>query len=146
MSRIRLEFQYAAPPDRVFQWWTDLSGVGYVGRKLRSLTVVGKEGDRTLVRTKWKMMGMTKTIIERFSVLSPMRWRWEPRLFGIAIVDDFELTESSNGRTTLAIVSEAKENSLMGRVAQIIMGRYLKRVMVEEWESADDAFRSEAGL
>jgi hypothetical protein len=145
LSRIELRFEYDAPPKRVFDWWTDLSGVGYVGKRLRSIKVIGKEGDKILVETKWNMMGMTKTMIERFSVRSPTHWVWEPRLFGISIVDDFELTESKNGKTMLVITSEAKALGPKGMVAQMMLGRYLDRIMVEEWESAYQAFKREAG-
>ncbi len=130
----------------IHDWWTDLSGRGYVGVKLKSLRPVGKEGEKVMVETKWKMTGMNVTLLEKLSLTSDDHWIWEPRIMGIEIVDDFRLREIEGGKVRLTIESTMKPAGMKGKVMQLMMGRILDKIMVNEWNSADKAFKEEVGL
>ncbi|MGI0081466.1 MAG: hypothetical protein ACRECH_17820, partial [Nitrososphaerales archaeon] len=123
---------------------TDLSGKGYIGKYLKSLRQIGKsEEGKILVETKWKIMGFNMKIVERVTLDSPNHWIWEPHMMGIYIADDFLLTDNVGG-SRLSINSEFHPKGMKGRVARMMFGRYLRRLMIEEWESADKVFRTEA--
>jgi len=126
----------------VHHWWTDLSGVGYVGRALKSVRPIGREGEVTLVETKWKIMGTMKRLVEKLTLDSENHWVWQPTIFGIEITDDFQLT-SRNGKTVLTIDSTAKPRGTKGRLAQLMLGLMLDRMMLNEWKSASEAMSSE---
>lgn len=130
----------------IHDWWTDLSGVGYVGVNLKSLQPMGKEGEKTLVETKWKMMGMSMTLIEKLSLISEDHWVWEPKMMGIEIVDDFRLREVEGGKVRLTIESTMNPVGMKGRVIALMLGGNLEKMMINEWNSADKAFREEGKL
>ena len=143
MRAISLAFEYDTSRKVVYDWWTDLSGVGYVGKALKSVKPVGKEGDKILVETKWKIMGMRKTIVERLTLISNEHWVWQPTMFGIELTDDFRL-ESREGKTILTIDSHSRPNGPLGRLAIMMFGGALERTMVDEWKAANRAFLFEA--
>ncbi len=146
MHKLELHYNYELPVNVIHDWWTDLSGTGYVGVNLKSLRPVGKEGEKTLVETKWNMMGINMTLVEKLSLISEDHWIWEPRIMGIEIIDDFRLREVEPGRIRLAIESTMNPAGMKGKVMQLMMGRTLDKIMVNEWNSADKAFREEVGL
>jgi hypothetical protein len=143
MPDVVLTFDYDLPSRTVNVWWTDLSGKGYIGKSLKSLREVGKERNKVLVETKWKVMGFNMKMIETLTLDSPNHWIWEPHMMGIQIVDDFHL-EENDGRSTLHINSEFHPKGMKGKLVRMMFGRYLRKLMVEEWEAADKAFRFEA--
>ncbi len=124
-------------------WWTDLSGTGYVGRALKSIKPIGEEGNKILVETKWRIMGMTMTLVERLALHSGDYWTWEPHLMGIYITDEFRLTEDSDGKTSLTIDSTISTRGMKGKLMYFLLGRRLDKMMVAEWESANRAFVEE---
>ncbi len=130
----------------IHDWWTDLSGTGYVGVNLKSLRPVGKETEKTLVETKWKMMGMNTTLVEKLSLISEDHWIWEPRIMGIEIIDDFRLREVERSKVRLTIESTMNPAGMKGKVMQLMLGGTLDKIMINEWNSADKAFREEVGL
>lgn len=140
MSHLHLEFESLFPPKAVHDWWTDLSGVGYVGRALLALRPTGNESEAILVETRWKMMGMTKTLVERLTLVSEDHWTWRPTIFGIEITDDFRLSVRG-GRTVLSIDSTARARGAKGRLTQTILGPVLDRMMMNEWDSANEAMK-----
>jgi hypothetical protein len=144
LSEIHLRFEYTLPVKTVYDWWTDLSGTGYIGKALKSIKPVGKEGEKILVETKWKMLGMTKTLLERLTLISEDHWVWQPTIFGIEITDDFRL-ETKEGKTILRIDSVARPNGVKGKLAQLMLGGMLDRMMVDEWNSASEFLVSEVG-
>ncbi len=146
MPRLELHYDYELPTKVIHDWWTDLSGVGYVGVNLKSLRPVGKEAEKTLVETKWKMMGMNMTLVEKLSLISEDRWVWEPRMMGIEIVDHFRLREVEGGKVRLTIESTMNSAGMKGKLMQRILGRTLEKIMINEWNSADKAFREEVRL
>jgi hypothetical protein len=143
LKELHLRFEYERPKKLVYDWWTDLSGTGYVGRALKSARPIGKEGEKLLVETKWTMMGMTITLVEKLTLRSEDHWTWEPHLFGIYITDEFRLAEEADGRTTLKIDSTSVPLGMKGKVMHFMLGRNLDKMMVEEWESASRAFLEE---
>jgi hypothetical protein len=143
MSTLSLQYDYEFPKRVVYDWWTDLSGKGYVGKALRSIKPFGTEDGMILVETKWKMMmGMTKTLIERLTLIAEDHWIWQPTIFGIEITDDFRL-ESQDGGTILKIESVMRPKGIKGRLASIMFGSMLEHMMVNEWNSASDALALE---
>lgn len=146
MHKLELHYDYELPMKVIHDWWTDLSGTGYVGVNLKSLRPVGKEGEKTLVETKWKMMGMNMTLVEKLSPISEDHWIWEPRIMGIEIIDDFRLREVKGGKVRLTIESTMNPAGMKGKVMQLMMGGTLEKIMINEWNSADKAFREEVGL
>ncbi len=143
MRELHLEFEYNLPNKVVHKWWTDLSGTGYVGKALKSVTPVGKEGEKILVETKWRIMGMTMTLLERLSIHSQDHWTWQPHLLGIYITDEFRLTQTASGRVRLTIDSTITPRGMKGKMAYFLLGRKLDRMMIEEWESASKALVAE---
>jgi hypothetical protein len=142
LKELHLRFEYERPKKLVHDWWTDLSGTGYVGRALKSVRPIGKEGEKLLVETKWRMMGMTMTLVEKLTLLSEDQWTWEPHLFGIFITDEFGLAEA-DGKTTLKIDSTIAPRGMKGKLMRFLLGRKLDRMMMDEWESASRAFLDE---
>lgn len=142
MSALHLRYEYDLPQKAVHDWWTDLSGSDYVGKALKSIKPVGKEGEKIIVETRWRIMGMSKTLLERLTLISEDHWVWQPTSFGIEITDDFRLT-FKDGKTTLTIQSESRPNGMKGKLAQIMFGAMLERMMVDEWNSASEALVSE---
>ncbi len=57
MPDIELNFEYDFSSDVIYNWWTDLSGKGYIGKSLKAIEPFGKEGQKNLVKTIWKVMG-----------------------------------------------------------------------------------------
>lgn len=47
---MRLEFIYDFPPKAVHDWWTDLSGTGYVGVALKAVRPFGEDGGKSSSR------------------------------------------------------------------------------------------------
>lgn len=142
MPTIELRFEYGLPKTVVYEWWTDLSGVGYVGKALRSIKVVGSEDGKTLVETEWKIMGRTIKLREKFRKHSEEHWVWEPSILGIEITDDFRISEEA-GKTVLTIRSGTRPKGLKGKMAHLMLGWYLDRIMKDEWKSASQALVSE---
>ncbi len=143
MPELHLSFEYDLPKKVIHDWWTDLSGTGYVGKSLKSLKPVGREEEKILVETKWKMLGMTLTLLEKLSLHSDEHWTWEPELFGIQIVDDFTLTEMGEGRVRLTIDSRITPRGMKGKLMHFLLGWKLDKMMIEEWQSASKALVSE---
>jgi uncharacterized membrane protein len=143
LPTIDLNFEYNLPKRAVYEWWTDLSGVGYVGKALKSLRVVGKEGEKIVVETQWKIMGMTIKILERFTIHSDEHWIWEPSLFGIDIKDEFRLETKSGEKTILRIHSDISPRGMKGKLSYLMLGWKLDRMMIEEWRAASQALISE---
>jgi hypothetical protein len=144
LSEIHLRFEYGLPKRAVYDWWTDLSGTGYVGNALKSIKAVGRDGDKILVETRWVIMGRTKKLLERLTPISEDHWVWQPTIFGIEIMDDFRL-QSRGGKTVLTIDSKATPRGMKGKLAQMVFGGMLDRMMVDEWKSASEALVSEMG-
>ena len=142
MPALHLRFEYDLPQKAVYEWWTDLSGTGYVGMALKSIKPIGKEGEMILVKTSWRIMSMTKTLLERLTLISEDHWVWQPTIFGIEIIDDFRLV-SVGGKTILTIDSDMRPKGLRGKLAQMMFGAMLERMMVNEWNSASEALVSE---
>ena len=69
MPALHLRFEYELPQKAVYEWF-DLSGTGYVGMALKSIKPIGKEGEKILVKTRWRIIGVTKTLLERTSAKS----------------------------------------------------------------------------
>jgi len=80
---------------------------------LKSIKPIGKEGEKILVKTSWRIMGMTKTLLERLTLISEDHWVWQPTIFGIEITDDFRLV-SVGGKTILTIDSDIRPKRLRG--------------------------------
>lgn len=146
MGTVDLRFEYRLPKKAVYEWWTDLSGQGYVGRALKSIRPVGSEGEKVLVETKWKMVGRSMMFVERLSLLSEDHWVWEPEIFGVHITDIFTLQELAGGITELRIHSESLAKGLKGKCFNFTAGWMLKRYMIKEWEAASDAFKAEKSI
>jgi len=142
LSHLHLEFEYELPLDAVYEWWTDLSGIGYVGKSLKALKPIGKEGNAILVETKWRIMGMTRTLVEKLTLESQEHWTWQPAIFGIEITDDFRLV-ARNRKTVLTIDSEIKPKGVKGWLTHMMVGSMLERMMADEWKSASEALVSE---
>ncbi|MDH2900624.1 MAG: hypothetical protein PXY39_06600 [archaeon] len=143
MPDVDLTFGYDLPLKVVYDWWTDLSGIGYVGKSLKSLRQIGKnEEGKILVKTKWKVMGMNMRMVERLTLDSLNHWVWEPHMLGIYITDNFHLDENESG-SRLHIISEFHPKGMRGKLARKMLGGYLRKLMTEEWMSADRAFRTE---
>lgn len=87
-------------------------------------------------------MGMEKVMVERLTIVSDERWVWEPMMFGVAITDDFQLS-TRYGKTVLTIRSSWRATGKKGRLAELMLGPYLARMMVREWESASEAMVAE---
>ncbi len=144
MRTVNLQYEYQLPKKAVFEWWTDLSGRGYVGHSLKSLKPIGKEGDKILVETKWKAMGMERTMVEKLSFVSDDHWIWEPaEMMGIRVTDDFSLHELPGRATQLRIRSEWRPTGLKGKFVNLTMGRMLARSFVKEWNRASEACNTE---
>jgi hypothetical protein len=143
VPRLKLYYDYELPLKVIYDWWTDLSGTGYVGVRLKSVRPIGKEGEKILVQTKWKMMGMNMTLVEKLSLISQDHWIWEPHVMGIDIVDDFRLRDAEGGEVRLTIESTMNPAGMKGKAMQLVMGRMLDKIMINEWDSADRVFREE---
>ena len=113
-----------------------------MGKSLKSIHPIGKEDNKILVETKWKVMGLNMKLIERFTPETASHWIWEPHIMGIHITDDFRL-EEKGGRTILRIVSEFEPRGVKGKLSAMMFGRYFRKMMRDEWYSADDALRRE---
>ncbi len=87
-------------------------------------------------------MGMTKTLLERLTLISEDHWVWQPTIFGIEITDDFRLA-SSGGKIILTIDSENRPKGMKGKLAHMMFGAMLEGMMVNEWNSASGALVSE---
>jgi hypothetical protein len=139
---LRLQFEYDLPAMLVHDWWTDLSGKGYVGKALRAIRPIREDNGALQVETEWRVLGMTMTLVEKFTLISAEHWIWQPTIFGIAITDDFELS-TRNGKTVLTIQSMAEPRGMKGWLAHLLLGPVLDRMMVDEWKSASEALVSE---
>lgn len=142
-KELHLRFEFERPKKLVHDWWTDLSGTGYVGRALKSVKPIGNEGGKILVETRWRIMGMTMTLVEKLALHSEDYWTWEPHLMGIYITDEFRLAEGAEGKTRLTIDSTIATRGMRGKVMFFLLGRKLDTMMVAEWESASRAFVEE---
>lgn len=143
LTELHLQFEYDLSKEVVHMWWTDLSGTGYVGKALKSIRPIGKEGEKILVETKWRIMGMTVTLVEKLTLHSKDHWTWEPHLFGIYITDEFRIAPEADGKTLLTIDSTISPQGVKGRLMHFLLGRKLERMMTSEWESASGAFAEE---
>jgi hypothetical protein len=143
-KELLIQFVYGRPKRLVYDWWTDLSGTGYVGKALKSVRPVGKDGEKTLVETKWKILGMKMTLVEKLTMYSEDHWTWEPHLLGIYITDEFRLAASETGKTRMTIDSVILPRGMKGKLMLLLLERKLDRMMRSEWESASVAFVEES--
>ncbi len=144
MGTVDLHFEYNLAKKAVYDWWTDLSPKGYVGKALQSIKIIGREDGKILVETRWKVMGREHTMQEKLSLISEDHWIWEPHMgFGIQINDDFTLNTLEDGRVQLRIHSEQHSTGLEGKLLHFLMGRALRRSMRQEWEAANQALLRE---
>jgi len=114
-----------------------------VGKALKSVRPIGKVDEKILVETKWRIMGMTMTLVEKLTLHSEHHWTWEPHLLGIYIADEFRLVEYAQGKTRLTIDSAISPKGMKGKLMHSLMGRKLKNMMIGEWESASRALLEE---
>ncbi|MCS4538735.1 MAG: hypothetical protein HYY67_07760 [Thaumarchaeota archaeon] len=142
MPKNELIFEYDYDIKTVYDWWTDLSGKGYVGESLKSIEPVGREGEKILVRTRWVIMGMTMILTEKLTLDPPHHWVWEPHMMGIRITDDFRLEEKGN-KAILHIKYHLEAKGIKANITKLMFGWFIKRMMVSEWISADKAFKEE---
>jgi hypothetical protein len=112
-------------------------------KALKSIKPIGREDEKILVETKWRIMGVSMTLVERLTLHSEDHWTWEPHLLGIDITDEFRLAAGANGKTRLTIDSIISPRGMKGRLMHFLLGRKLDSMMVNEWESADKAFVEE---
>lgn len=145
MDDVDLSFVYSHGAEAVYGWWTDLSGEGYVGKSLKSVEPMGKDGEKILVKTKWRIMKFNMVLRERLTLDPPAHWIWEPHMMGIDITDDFRL-ELKGEQVVLRIRSYMKPKGMRGKTVQLMLGWYLKKMMIDEWKSADQAFRREVKI
>ncbi len=143
MLCLKLQYEYGWPKKVVYDWWTDLSGTGYVGEALKSLRPIGKDGEKIVVETKWRIMMMNMILREKLTLDPPDHWIWEPHMLGIDIVDDFRLQEIEGGKVALIISSHMTPSSFKGKFMNFAMGWLLRKIMINEWDCADKAFRRE---
>ena len=143
VKELHIRFEYDLPKEVVRAWWTDLTGKGYVGKRLKSIKPIGKEEDKTRVETKWSIMGMTMTLVEKLTLTSDYRWTWEPHLLGIHIRDDFRVDEATDGKTRLSIDSTIVPKGMRGKLMHLLVGGKLNEMMVDEWQSTSKAFLDE---
>ncbi len=130
-SVMQLEFEYDLSSMAVHDWWTDLSGKGYVGKALRAIKPLDEEGNARMVETRWRIMAMTMTLLEKLTLASEEHWIWQPTILGIAITDDFRIS-NRDGRTVLTILSTKEPRGMTGRLAQMMLGSFLDRMMADE--------------
>ena len=50
-SQLELRFEYGFPMKTIYDWWTNLSGEGYVGTSLKSTQLIARHGEKNVVRT-----------------------------------------------------------------------------------------------
>jgi hypothetical protein len=127
----------------IYDWWTDLSGEGYVGRSLKSTQLIARHDEKNVVRTRWEIMEKRIVLMERLTLDPPDHWVWESHMLGIDMVHDFRLKETEGGKIALTIRSDMIPEGSKGRIMKLIVGWFLRRMMVDEWESADRAFKLE---
>ncbi len=145
MTPIELKFEYDSSIQTVYGWWTDISNKGYVGKSLKSIEPIGREDEKILVKTKWVIMGFTMHLTEKLTLNPPNHWVWEPHLMGIDIIDDFQLEQTAE-KVVLHIHSKTMPRGMKGRLASFMLGWLLDRMMINEWSSADQAFRQEMSI
>ena len=140
---MELQFEYAFPMKTIYDWWTDLSGEGYVGRSLKSTQLIASHDEKSVVGTRWEVIGNRLTLMERLTLDPPDHWVWESHMFGVNMVHDFRLKETDGGKITLTIRSDVIPRGCKGRIMNLMAGWFLRKMMIDEWESADKAFRLE---
>lgn len=89
-------------------------------------------------------MGRRMMLKEKLTLDPPDHWIWDPHMLGIDIVDDFGLQETEGGNVTLTVRSDMTPINFKGKFVNFVMGWLLRKMMVNEWQSADSAFRREA--
>jgi hypothetical protein len=141
LSRLESRFEYDLPKKAIYDWWTDVSGEGYIGKSLKSTQLIARHGESNVIKTQWETVGKRMTLMERLTVDPPDHWFWESRMFGIDLVHDFRLEKSRDDKTVMTIRSRPR--CLKGRIINLMIGWLLGNMMVNEWESADKAFRLE---
>ena len=99
---IDVSFLYEDDVRTLYEWWTDLSGEGYVGVALKGIELIGEDGEKRLVRTRWTLMGFTTSLEEHLTVNPPDHWIWEPRMMGIHAAHNFRL-KPKDGKILLHI-------------------------------------------
>ena len=105
-SQLELRFEYGFPVKTIYDWWTDLSGQGYVGRSLKSAQLIAKHREKNVVKTQWEIMGKRMILMERLTLDPPDHWVWETHMLGIDMVHDFRLEEIRDGRIVMRIRSD----------------------------------------
>ena len=144
MGTVDLHFEYNYPKKAVNDWWTDLTPKGYIGKALQSINITGKEDGKLLLETRWKIMGRTRTMQEKLTLITEDHWTWQPTIgFGIQIKDGFTLNTLPDGRTQRKIHSQQSSTGLEGKILHLLMGRILRRSMRQEWEAANQAILRE---
>lgn len=142
-SQLELRFGYGFPMKTIYDWWTDLPREGYVGRSLKSTQLIARHDEKNVVRTRWEIMGKRMILMERLTLDPPDHWVWEPHMLGIDMVHDFRLKETEGGKIALTIHSDMIPRGSKGRIMNLMVGWFLRKMMVDEWESADKAFKLE---
>lgn len=64
-------------------------------------------------------------------------------MLGIDMACDFRVKETEGGKTALTIRSHLIPRGSKGRIMNLMVGWFLRKMMVDEWESADKAFKLE---
>jgi hypothetical protein len=127
----------------IYDWWTDLSGQGYVGRSLKSAQLIAKHGEKNVVKTQWEIMGKRMILMERLTLDPPGHWVWETHMLGIDMVHDFRLEEIRDGKIVMTIRSDTTRRSFKSGIINLMIGWFVRKMMIDEWECADKAFRLE---
>ena len=81
--------------------------------------------------------------MERLTLDPPDHWVWETHMLGIDMIHDFRLKETEGDKVVLTIRSDMIPRGSKGRIMNLIVGWFLRKMMVDEWESADKAFKME---
>jgi len=142
-SQLELRFEYGFPMKTIYDWWTDLSGQGYVGRSLKSAQLIAKHGMKNVVKTQWEIMGKRMILMERLTLDPPDHWVWETHMLGIDMVHDFRLEEIRDGRIVMTIRSDTTRRGFRNGIINLMIGWFVRKMVIDEWECTDKAFRLE---
>lgn len=147
-----LDVSIGREPAGVASWWLDFPAV-YVAVDPREqpfrIETVERNGSRIVVKTHWRMMGMTRVFDETITVVDPLAFDAQIRMGRADVFDHFRIEGDGRGGSIMRIRTRVEGRGALGRVIVPMLAPALHRFMRRVWRDAarlcaEDGRRAEA--
>jgi len=125
--------EISAPPEFVFDWWTDLRpDDSELVKPLKKRTIISRTQDTIHLQDEEEMYFKRMTFDVTVALEPPLRWVSEYSGKSATARSEYLLTGMSNGTTTLSYKTKIEPNGFLTRTFSPLVTPFIKRVFESE--------------